>query len=523
MRKSVCSFPRLAIRRALCSCFVFGAVLVSASCAWGLETVTLQLKWSHAFQFAGYYAAKEKGYYRDIGLDVYFREAGPGVDPMEPVLAGQAQFGVGTSSLLLARKSGKPVVVLAVVFQHSPLVLVARQMKEGQGVQTIHDLVGRRIMIEPQSDELLAYFKQEGIPLDQLRLQHHTFNPQALIDGQVDAMSAYVTNETYDLEKAGTPYQVYSPRAAGIDFYGDNLFTTESEIRLHPGRVRAFREASLRGWQYAMAHPEEIADLIASQYARQRSRDHFLYEAKRMVPLLRTDLIEVGYMTHGRWRHIADTYADLGLLPRDYSLEGFLFNPESATDHAWLYYGLGLSLLVLVGGFQMFRLKRALARSMVRSAELDAGAERDAWLDPQTGLPGRQLLKDRLNCCLADIRRYGGRGALVFIRLTEPGNDKGALSARGPAILAVTEAVKHCVRDADTVARIGDFQLAILLARLDGDDGAVRDRVQAVIERVAQWPHKETAAESNAQSGETPWRIDTILLDGATTANEIFP
>jgi ABC-type nitrate/sulfonate/bicarbonate transport system substrate-binding protein len=199
--------------------------------AQALETVNLQFKWSHAFQFAGYYAALEQGYYREAGLDVRLLEAGPGIDALESVLSGQAQYGVGTSSLLLARAAGKPVVVLAVVFQHSPLVLVARQDLATPGTQGIHDLVGKRVMIEPQSDELFAYLKQEGIGLDRLVQVPHSFEPEDLIAGRVDAMSAYVTNEPYYLEASGLAYQTYTPRSAGIDFYGDNLFTTEQELK----------------------------------------------------------------------------------------------------------------------------------------------------------------------------------------------------------------------------------------------------------------------------------------------------
>ena len=78
-------------------------------------------------------------------------------------------------------------------------------------------------------------------------------------------MSAYVTHETYYFDRAGLSYQTYTPRLGGIDFYGDNLFTSELELKRYPERVRAFRKASLRGWQYAMAHPEEIADLILTK------------------------------------------------------------------------------------------------------------------------------------------------------------------------------------------------------------------------------------------------------------------
>ncbi|QVL48147.1 MAG: ABC transporter substrate-binding protein [Thiocapsa sp.] len=329
-----------------------------------LDAVTLQLKWSHAFQFAGYYAAKEKGYYREAGLDVTIQEASPGDDPLKIVLGGKAQYGVGNSSLILARHSGQPVVVLAAIFQHSPLVLIARR----QGpVQAIHDLAGKRLMIEPQSDELLAYLKQEGIPLASIAQIEHSFNPQDLIDGKVDAISAYVTNEPYYLDRAGFAYHTYTPRSVGIDFYGDNLFTTKQELRNDPARVEALRVASLRGWQYAMAHPEEIADLIVAKYSQQHEREFYLFEAKRMAALLRTDLIEIGYMNPGRWRHIADTYADLGLLSENFSLDGFIYNAKSERDLTWLFIAGILLAIVSSVTFYIHRINRHLSQAMVSS------------------------------------------------------------------------------------------------------------------------------------------------------------
>lgn len=313
------------------------ACLLYSVPAWSLETVALQLKWRHDFHFAGYYAAVEKGYYKEAGLDVKVIEAGLGVDSLQSVLAGRAQYGVGSSSLLLAHKDGKPVVVLAAIFQHSPLVLIARDNQENQGTQTIHDIIGKRVMIEPQSDELIAYLKQEKVSIDDILVVPHSFQPDELIAGEVDAISAYVSNEPYYLDRANIAYQTYTPRSEGIDFYGDNLFTTQDELKNHPERVRAFREASLRGWQYAMKHPEEIADLIIAKYSKQHSRDFYLFEAARMETLMRTDLIEIGYMSLGRWRHIANTYADIGMLPANYNLQGFLYEPDTNPDLAKFY------------------------------------------------------------------------------------------------------------------------------------------------------------------------------------------
>lgn len=73
--------------------------------------------------------------------------------------------------------------------------------------------------------------------------------------------SAYVTSEPYFLDRAGFAYHAYTPRSAGIDFYGDNLFTTEQELSTYPERVKAFRAASLRGWNYAMARTRKKSSI----------------------------------------------------------------------------------------------------------------------------------------------------------------------------------------------------------------------------------------------------------------------
>ncbi|MDC8760677.1 diguanylate cyclase domain-containing protein [Janthinobacterium fluminis] len=346
--------------------FVLTAAVALPAWLWpaaarALEPVTLQLKWTHAFQFAGYYAAKELGYYRDAGLDVTLVEGSPSADPVRNVLSGQAQYGVATSSLLLARQAGQPVVALAVIFQHSPAVLIT---PAGGAGRSLRGLLGKRVMIEAQSDELLAYLALDGVTAGRFVRVEHNDRPQDLVEGKVDAISAYVTTEPYYFDQAKFAYQIYTPRTAGIDFYGDNLFTTEAEIRAHPGRAKAFRDASLRGWQYAMAHPQQIAELIRSRYSSAHSLDFYLSEAAAMAPLLRTDLIEVGYMNPLRWRHIADTYVSLGQLPRDFSLQGFLYQPDPKLDLSWLGSALGLLAAISALAAYIFRINRRLATAL---------------------------------------------------------------------------------------------------------------------------------------------------------------
>jgi len=356
---------RFSLLRLLLPVVMALATLGSASTASALEQVTLQLKWLHQFQFAGYYAAVQQGYYREAGLDVTIKPATPGKDPVQEVVTGKAEYGVGTSSLLLLRNAGKPVVTLAVIFQHSPFILLT---KERSANQTIHSLTGKRLMLEPLSEELTAYLLKEGLPLEKMQMLEHSFNLKDLIAGKVDAISGYITTDPNDLDRARFAYHAYTPRSAGIDFYGDNLFTSESELKNHPDRARAFREASLKGWHYALDHPDEIIELILSRYTPpgfRADRAHLKYEADEIRKLIQPNLVEIGYMHSGRWRHIADTYNELGMLPKNIDLKKFMYDPHPQRNLTQIYWiassMLGLALLIIA--VRLIKTSRNLKKS----------------------------------------------------------------------------------------------------------------------------------------------------------------
>lgn len=343
-------------------------LVVATTCATAAPAgrpVTLQLKWYHQFQFAGYYAALEQGYYREAGLDVTILEGDPERDPVTEVMSGRADFGIGASDLLLARASGKPVVALAVILQHSPLVLLARS---GPRVISLQSLVGKEIRVVPHEYELNALFQSKGYTQSDFRLTPRTpHDIDDLVGGRVAAISAYSTDEPYFLDQRGADYHQISPRAAGIDFYGDTLFTDESHLKQSPEVVEAFRQASLRGWKYAMEHSREMAALIQARYAPAKQLDHLLFEARQMRVLMIPDVVEIGYMNEERWRHIATTYAELGMMTHDTPLAGFLYDPNPQRDVTWLYLstitGFGIALLVGAIGLYILHINRKLRAS----------------------------------------------------------------------------------------------------------------------------------------------------------------
>ena len=295
-----------------------------------LENVSLQLKWKHQFQFAGYYAALEKGFYRQHGLDVAIREGGPGVDAGTEVAYGAADFGVCTTSVLTNSIERKNNVVIGVIFQHSAAIIMVPYRA---GIHTISDLKGRRLMDTPGSDDIAAMLKSEGVDynLDLPRVTH-TGDPRDLLRGKADAMIAYSTNEPYLLEQYGTPYRSFSPAAYGFDFYGDNLCTSRKQLAEHPARVRAFRAASLKGWVYALSHEEEIVDLIRRKYSSEKTRNALLFEAAKTKQLVQPRHTPIGDQSDERWKAIAGTYVSLGMLSDDRLPEGLIYMPD---DEGW--------------------------------------------------------------------------------------------------------------------------------------------------------------------------------------------
>lgn len=333
------------------------------------EKIVLQLKWSHQFQFAGYYAALEKGFYKEVGLDVELRE-GKSLNRAEIsdlVTRREAHFGIANVSLIADRARGKPVVLLATIFQHSPLVLIART--DMTSSLSPAELARHEIMMEPDDMEIFSYFHSAGIPPSRLRLIRHSRNKEDLLTGKVAVMTAYVTDWIPSIKGRNTDLALISARSAGLDFFGDNLFTSEAEIRDHPKRVRLFREASLKGWEYALAHPEEIIELILAQYPTQRSREELLFEAHQIRQHIHPELIPLGTMNAQRWETIVTTLEETGLLTNGQAaLNGFLYDGFIENNPRLLYWLSGSAgvvlLAALVWGLPLVRLNRRLTREI---------------------------------------------------------------------------------------------------------------------------------------------------------------
>ncbi len=313
-------------------CLIFFSCTLWADSVQTNEKVILQFKWLHAFQFAGYYAAKEQGFYTQEHLDVELRESVAGISTVEQVLNGDSQYGVADTALLQERLNGKPVVVLASIFQHNPLVLVTLKKS---GIISPYELPGKRVMNNPGNDApLLAMYYETGVDPNKITLVENTFDLNDLINGKVDAFSAYLTDQIDDLTRQGVEFNIIDPRNYGVDFLGDNLFTTEQEITQHPERVKRFLRASLKGWDYALKHPEETIQLILKKYNpdHRLSEAHLRFEAAETVKMILPAVIPLGSTDIKRFQRIAETYQRLGMVKSTERLQGFVYG-QQAQDH----------------------------------------------------------------------------------------------------------------------------------------------------------------------------------------------
>ncbi|WP_432474458.1 ABC transporter substrate-binding protein [Amphritea sp. HPY] len=319
------------VRVFLC-CFLVASASVHAS-----ESVSLQLLWKHQFQFAGYYIAKEKGFYRDEGLDVELIEFAADREPVKMVAEGKAEFAIGRSSIVIERAKGQPIVALFAAFQKSPLMLLSRA---DAGIATPADLKGRRVMLTKDAQmnvEILAMLLQAGLRGSDFQRQDHSFDISDLVDGNTDAMGSYISNEPHQMISRNLPYTVLHPANFGFEMYSDILFTSADLIRQKPDLVARFRRASLKGWQYAFSHIDESARLIHNRYNSQhKSLEALVFEGRALRSLAYVGERPLGDINIGRFNSMANIYLILNLIRREYDLTGFVYQADRSESHLLL-------------------------------------------------------------------------------------------------------------------------------------------------------------------------------------------
>ena len=457
------------------------------------HTVKMQLSWKHQFQFAGYYAALEKGFYKAEGLEVELLEGGPGVSCDEDVLLTQAQYCNGPGSLVKQRIDGEEIVVLASFIQHSPVVLITL---EESGLSTPNDLIGKRVETQLGGvpiAEIKAMFQSESVSLDQLDNRENSAGLDALINGDVDAKYAFVTNEPQQLDSLGIRYNVIHPRSYGIDFYGDALFTSESETLNHPRRADKFLQATIKGWEYAIANKSEIARLIMRQYRTEASYDELLAEADAIERLMLPELVEIGHINKARWQATAKTLMSLGLVKKGFSLDGFIYDDPEQEDDAWLLKLLVTSLSIAVFlSLVLWTFNRMMSIEIKSRAEAQRQLKRvnkeilkQAYTDELSGMGNRRSFYEQAEAeiSLAKLDNTQLAALMIDIDLFKSINDRFGHAAGDKVIQDLAAVILQIVRANDVQGRIGGEEFGIITTNTDLEGAKdLAERIRAAVE-----------------------------------------
>ncbi len=293
------------------------------------DKIILQLDWLNQFQFAGYYIAKEKGFYKDINLDVEIKEFNNKINLVNNVINNESTYSIGKSSLVIDKLNNKQIILLAAIYQQSPMNLISLKKSN---ISTIQDLKNKNVMLTPDAKDAVninTMITSKNVKLKDINFKAHSFDLNDLITGKVDAMGCYLSNEPYILKNANIKFNVFNPSDYGFDFYGGILFTSNKELNTNPKRVKKFYQASIKGWNYAFANIEKTAQIIYQKYNTQnKTLDSLIYEGKILKKLaIKEKNQEIGLIDSKKIEEIKRLYLALGLSNHSNTkLDNFIFN-----------------------------------------------------------------------------------------------------------------------------------------------------------------------------------------------------
>ena len=272
------------------------ALALSAFGASAQDKMTLQLKWVTQAQFAGYYVAQEKGFYKEAGLDVTIKAGGPDINPSQVIAGGGADVVVDwMPSALATREKGVPLVNIAQVFQRSGMQLTCRK---DSGIAKPTDFKGKTLGVWFSGNEypFLSWMDKLGFKTtggaDGVKVLKQGFNVDPLLQKQADCISTMTYNEYWQLIDAGMkPEQliVFKYEDQGVATLEDGLYTLEKNLgdAKMTDKLARFVKASMKGWDYAVKNQAEAVKIVlkndASGAQKESHQTRMMSEVAKLV------------------------------------------------------------------------------------------------------------------------------------------------------------------------------------------------------------------------------------------------
>ena len=315
-----------------------------------LTKVTIQLSWFDQFQFAGYYMAKEQGFYKDAGLDVEILPFSLGMNIQKMVNDGDVDFAIGRENLILEKAKYPKIIALAAIFQATPLVLLTTK---DSGIDSFNKFENKKLMRTKDDGSevsIKAMLASSKIDVKSIAQVEHSHNIYDLIEKRVDIISAYTSKAPYILQKEQIKYNIFYPKDYGFDMYSDFLITNIDKYNNDYNIVEKFKKASLKGWEYAYNNIEKSVDIIFEKYNTQNlSKEELIFEANELKKLSYLNISRLGDMKQEKVQRIYDLYNVMGYINNEFKIDNFIGYDKKSRLEKWLYLKFeehfGLSLL----------------------------------------------------------------------------------------------------------------------------------------------------------------------------------
>ena len=251
-----------------------------------MTNLSLQESYINNAEFAGYYCAAKKGFFKKYGLDVDIIAAGASTDPRQSVANGASLLGIvsETSDMILGIGEGVPYKCFGAPFQQNPGCLM---VLANSGIYNMKDLEGKIIGIQPNAlQQIKGILAANGVPLDKVTLSIVDDSPAPLVEGKIDAYTAYVFNEPISLAMQGIKTRCYSFSNIGLPGYGDCLIATDHTLATQPELLARFTRASQEGWAYAIANPTQAVAITLHDYPSGQVKEQQELQMKAQLPML---------------------------------------------------------------------------------------------------------------------------------------------------------------------------------------------------------------------------------------------
>ena len=247
------------------------SMVMMSTAAIAKDKVTLQLKWVTQAQFAGYYVAKDKGFYDAAGLDVTIKPGGPDIAPPQVIAGGGADVVIDwMPSALASREKGVKLVNIAQPFKRSGMMLTCRKET---GIKAPADFKGKTLGVWFFGNEypFLSWMSKLGIGTkggaDGVTVLKQGFNVDPLLQKQADCVSTMTYNEYWQVIDAGlkpADLVVFKYEEQGVSTMEDGLYALESKLKdpAFVEKMGRFVKASMKGWEFARANPDAAADIV---------------------------------------------------------------------------------------------------------------------------------------------------------------------------------------------------------------------------------------------------------------------